>query len=129
MRSYLRVRVGWGFGSGAPARFPQRVGKKGIGRQRRIFLYLAHPLFLSLPTLNLVFWGGQTRIVAPPKLINVERELLNIITVFAQYPGWAAFIETISKDGNSGWAMPTKIISRVDRCPPCPPSAGAHGLV
>jgi len=47
---------------------------------------------------------------------------------FAQYPGWAIFIQTISKEGNSGWAMPTQIIFRVGTCPPSPPSAGAHGL-
>jgi len=50
-------------------------------------------------------------------------------TVFAQYLGWAVFIQTISKDRNSGWAMPTQIISRVDPRPPCPPSAGAHGVL
>jgi len=49
-------------------------------------------------------------------------------TVFAQNSGWAVLTQNISKKGNSEWAMPTLIISRVSTCPPCPPSAGAHGV-
>jgi len=53
---------------------------------------------------------------------------VNIIygNIFVQNPECAVQSQTISIRENSGWAMPTQIISSVGTRPPCPPSAGAH---
>jgi len=53
-----------------------------------------------------------------PKSLNVKEELFNY-----ENPGWVGITQTISKEVNSGWAMLTKIISRVGTWPP---GAGAH---
>jgi len=52
-------------GSGAPARFLKRVGKKSIGATAPISFYFAPPTF-EFAHPEFIVLGGQTRIVAHP---------------------------------------------------------------